>query len=59
MIEISGLTKHYGKYTRPAVSDLSLTVDDGEVLGFVGLNGSGKTTTIRISAGIIYPTEGN
>ena len=59
MIEISGLTKHYGKYTRPAVSDLSLTVDDGEVLGFVGLNGAGKTTTIRISAGIIYPTEGN
>ncbi len=59
MIEISELTKSYGRSSRPAVSNLSLTVNDGEILGFAGLNGAGKTTTIRVSAGIIYPSEGS
>ncbi|MDY6918507.1 MAG: ABC transporter ATP-binding protein [Chloroflexota bacterium] len=57
MIEASGLTKRFGQLT--AVDDLSLHVDEGEVLGFLGPNGAGKTTTIRMLAGIIAPTAGH
>src|SRR5713101_3685140 len=56
MIEVEGLTKLYGEFV--AVSDLSLTVQSGEVLGLVGPNGAGKTTTLRCVAGIIPPTHG-
>lgn len=45
-ISIRGVTKRYGKLT--AVNDLSLDVDQGEIFGFLGLNGAGKTTMIRI-----------
>jgi len=58
VIEFRSLTKIYGGNSRPAVSELSMNVNDGEVLGFAGLNGAGKTTTIRMAAGIIYPTSG-
>jgi ABC-2 type transport system ATP-binding protein len=56
MIEVSGLTKRYGDFT--AVSDLSFTVQPGEVMGLVGPNGAGKTTTLRCATGIIPPTAG-
>jgi ABC-2 type transport system ATP-binding protein len=56
IIEVHNLTKKFGEIT--AVSDLSLEVKEGEVLGFLGPNGSGKTTTIRMLAGIISPTSG-
>jgi ABC-2 type transport system ATP-binding protein len=56
MIEVVGLTKLYGDFV--AVSDLSLTVEPGQVLGLVGPNGAGKTTTLRCLAGIIPPTRG-
>lgn len=55
-IDVRGLTKLYGNLT--AVSDLSFTVDAGEVLGLVGPNGAGKTTTLRSLSGIIRPTSG-
>ncbi len=56
MLEVEGLTKFFGQF--PAVANLSFTVEPGQVLGLVGLNGSGKTTTLRCAAGIIPQTEG-
>jgi len=56
MIEVQNLTKHYEDFA--AVTDLSFTVQPGEVLGLVGPNGAGKTTTLRCLAGIIPPTQG-
>src|SRR5258707_9214018 len=50
------LTKVYGDLT--AVDQLSLEVREGEVFAFLGPNGSGKTTTIRMLCGIITPTAG-
>ena len=50
------LTKQYGEFT--AVSDLSLTLERGQILGFIGPNGAGKTTTIKILVGQARPTSG-
>ncbi len=58
MIEIKKLTKIYSRNARPAVSAVDMQIKDGEIMGFAGLNGAGKSTTIRISTGIIYPTSG-
>ena len=55
-VEISGVTKTFG--TVAAVNDLSLAVPEGSVYGFIGPNGSGKTTTMRMIAGIFYPDCG-
>jgi ABC-2 type transport system ATP-binding protein len=55
-IEVAGLTKLYGDFT--AVTDLSFSVQPGEVIGLVGPNGAGKTTTLRCLAGIIPATRG-
>jgi len=57
MIEIQNLVKYYGKFQ--ALKDVTFTVNNGEVVGFVGLNGAGKTTTIKISAGVLNPTSGD
>ncbi|MCW2530606.1 MAG: transporter ATP-binding subunit [Blastococcus sp.] len=56
MIELTGLTKEYG--TRVAVDDLTVTVHPGRVTGFLGPNGSGKTTTMRCVLGLARPTSG-
>ncbi|MDY9923889.1 ABC transporter ATP-binding protein [Methanobacterium sp.] len=56
-IETSHLTKAYGDYK--AVSDLEIRVPAGKVYGFLGRNGSGKTTTIRMIMGLIRPDNGN
>ncbi|MEA2697674.1 MAG: type transport system ATP-binding protein [Myxococcales bacterium] len=56
MIETFALTKRYGDKT--ALDRLSLRVEAGEVMGFLGPNGSGKTTTIRLLMGLLRPTEG-
>jgi ABC-2 type transport system ATP-binding protein len=53
---VQGLTKKFGDFT--AVDHVSFTVQPGEVLGYLGPNGSGKTTTIRMLCGLITPTEG-
>ncbi|MFB2554079.1 ATP-binding cassette domain-containing protein [Herbiconiux liangxiaofengii] len=55
-IEFSGLTKSFGSVT--AVSDLTLTVEPGQVTGFLGPNGAGKTTTLRMLLGLVRPTSG-
>ena len=56
MIEVSNLSKRYGEFT--AVSELSFSVQPGEILGLVGPNGAGKTTTLRCLSGIIPATLG-
>jgi len=55
-IEIKNLTKKFGKFV--AVNDVSFNVKKGEVFGFLGPNGSGKTTVIRVLMGLISPTSG-
>lgn len=55
-IEASELTKSYGG--RPALSGLSLGVEEGDIFGFLGPNGAGKTTTIRILTGLLGPDSG-
>ena len=55
-IEIEHLTKKFGKFT--AVNDVSFNVKKGEVFGFLGPNGSGKTTVIRMLMGLISPSLG-
>jgi ABC-2 type transport system ATP-binding protein len=55
-IEFQGLTKTFG--TVAAVSDLTLTVEPGQVTGFLGPNGAGKTTTLRMLLGLVRPTSG-
>ena len=57
ILETNGLTKRYGKLT--AVDHVSLSVEKGQVFGFLGPNGSGKTTTIGMLLGIITPSGGN
>lgn len=56
VLEISGLTKRFKDVA--AVNDLSLTVQQGEVLGFLGPNGAGKSTTVGMILGLIQPTAG-
>jgi ABC-2 type transport system ATP-binding protein len=56
VIETDGLTKRFGD--KVAVSSLSLRVEAGEVIGFLGPNGSGKTTTIRLLMGLLRPSAG-
>ena len=55
-IDVRGLTKRYGK--RAVVDDVSIQVRRGEICGFLGPNGSGKTTTIRMLCGLLEPDAG-
>jgi ABC-2 type transport system ATP-binding protein len=57
LIEIKGLSKDYG--SGRGVFNESLSISKGEMIGFVGTNGSGKTTTIRSILGFIEPTKGH
>lgn len=55
-IEIHSVTKRFGSVA--AVRDLSLELDEGGVLGFIGTNGAGKTTTVKMLLGLIAPDAG-
>jgi ABC-2 type transport system ATP-binding protein len=55
-VRISNVTKTFGNVT--AVDDLSLAVPEGSIYGFIGPNGSGKTTTMRMIVNIFYPDRG-
>lgn len=57
MIEVKGLSKKYGNHV--AVSNISFTVNDGEILGFLGPNGAGKSTTMNMLTGYLSPTTGS
>lgn len=56
IIETKKLTKYYGKSR--GITELDLSVGEGEFFGFIGPNGAGKSTTIRTLLGLIYPTSG-
>ena len=55
-IDVRGMTKRFGK--RTVVDDVDLAVATGEIVGFLGPNGSGKTTTIRMICGLLKPDAG-
>jgi ABC-2 type transport system ATP-binding protein len=55
-IDVQHLTRRFGAFT--AVDDVSFTVGEGEVFGFLGSNGAGKSTTIRMMCGLLKPTSG-
>ena len=57
VIDVQGLTKRFGSKT--AVDGLSMTLERGEIVGFLGPNGSGKTTTIRMICGLLTPDAGS
>nr|WP_330364838.1 ATP-binding cassette domain-containing protein [Butyrivibrio sp. NC3005] len=56
MLKIEHLTKVYGD--KKAVDDISLTIEDGEIFGFIGHNGAGKSTTLKSTVGILNFDEG-
>ncbi len=57
IIKVRGLTKRFGKFT--AVDNLNFDVSQSEIFGFLGANGAGKTTAIKILCGLSSPSEGN
>ncbi|MBN1148389.1 MAG: ABC transporter ATP-binding protein [Anaerolineales bacterium] len=57
MIQLSHVTKQY-HYNYTAVEDLSLGVEDGEIVGIIGHNGAGKSTILKMIAGLLEPTSG-
>src|SRR6266699_5094733 len=64
VIEIDSLTKEYEagflrKRRTRALDTLSLTVEKGQIFGFLGANGAGKTTTLKLLMRLIYPTSGS
>ncbi len=56
-IRIEGLTRRFGTYI--AVDNLHMTIQPGEIYGFLGSNGAGKTTTMKMLVGLLQPDEGN
>jgi ABC-2 type transport system ATP-binding protein len=56
MIEVRGLTKYYGDHA--AIADLNFSIARGEVIGFLGLNGAGKSTTLKVLGCVLLPTAG-
>lgn len=57
VIEVNNLVKRFGEFT--AVDRVSFSVHRGEIFGFLGPNGSGKTTTMRMACGLLTPTSGS
>ena len=56
MLKIEGLSKHYGDV--PAVNNLNLTIQPGEIFTMLGANGAGKTTTLMVPLGFTDPAAG-
>ena len=57
MIKIENLTKHYGDVK--AVKSISFDLEDTQIVGFLGANGAGKSTTLKMMTGYLTPTNGN
>ena len=58
MLELKSVTKRYDIKSVPAVLDVDLKVKKGEIFGFIGHNGAGKSTVIKMITGILQPTQG-
>ncbi len=56
LLECKNLSKQYGRY--PALSNINLQIDGGHIIGLLGPNGSGKTTFIKLIAGLLTPSSG-
>ena len=56
MIEIKNFSKNYGSFK--AVKNISFNISDGEIVGFLGANGAGKSTTLKVLTGYLSPTSG-
>ena len=56
MIAVENVTKYYGSH--PAVRDLDFNIEEGECVGFLGLNGAGKSTTLKLLSCLLLPTSG-
>ena len=56
-VELTHLTKRFDAFT--AVDDVTLSVEEGEIFGFLGSNGAGKSTAIRMLCGLLAPTSGS
>ena len=56
MIEAEGLTKYYGEVR--AIHDVSFSIEAGQIVGILGLNGAGKSTVLQILSGALFPTAG-
>ncbi len=57
MIKVQNLRKNYGNFE--AVKSISFEINDGEIVGFLGANGAGKSTTLKVMTGYLSPTAGN
>lgn len=56
MIQVTNLTRYYGDF--PALRDVSFDVSEGQIVGLLGLNGAGKSTTLQMLAGVLAPSSG-
>lgn len=59
MIEIKNLSKRYGNSKELALKETTITIESGKIIGFIGHNGAGKSTTIKAITGIISPSTGD
>ena len=57
MLKLAGVSAAYGAV--PAVSDVSIAVDEGEAVALLGANGAGKSTTLRVISGLLHPSSGS
>lgn len=55
-IKLEHVSKKYGRHT--AVNDVSITLSSGRIYGLIGPNGGGKSTTLKMMAGLLFPTSG-
>jgi len=56
MIQVRNLTRYYGEFA--ALQEVSFDLKVGEIVGLIGLNGAGKSTTLKMLAGLIAPSAG-
>ena len=57
MVNLISVTQHYG--VRPVLHDVSLRVDSGQLVALMGPNGMGKSTLLRVAAGLLNPIKGH
>ena len=57
LLECSNLTKYYNK-SKPALNHITISLPAGRIIGLLGPNGSGKTTFLKLAAGLLSPSEG-